>query len=191
MRKVENNCDRSSGRSRIGTCPPHHHHDKLPDCDRSSGRSRIGTKLIDVVVCRDRIAIVLRGDRGLEPLSRRSELIGRLIAIVLRGDRGLERVVADDDPVFVQHCDRSSGRSRIGTYHSPYHLKRQDCDRSSGRSRIGTVHQMRSNTRSLRSFFGAIEDWNISVCLLLQNTLRLRSFFGAIEDWNRIRRLLV
>ena len=41
--------------------PPNH-------CDRSSGRSRIGT--IFLLTCSDRvlIAIVLRGDRGLERL---------------------------------------------------------------------------------------------------------------------------
>ena len=107
-------CDRSSGRSRIGT-----RHSaralRASDCDRSSGRSRIGTPSIVSGALSLSIAIVLRGDRGLEQ-GRSSEL--------WHGKR---------------HCDRSSGRSRIGTRCNPKpHEPWKDCDRSSGRSRIGT-----------------------------------------------------
>ena len=111
------NCDRSSGRSRIGTgsfllfsgCAG-------TDCDRSSGRSRIGTQNLLHARQRDLIAIVLRGDRGLEqyhgpgikPHSALRSFFGAiedwnsnltpevgaaLIAIVLRGDRGLEHPI--------------------------------------------------------------------------------------------------
>ena len=60
-------------------------------CDRSSGRSRIGT------FC-----------NGTSPANMSS------IAIVLRGDRGLElyNLALIEDWI---DCDRSSGRSRIGT----------------------------------------------------------------------------
>ena len=37
----------------------------------------------------------------------------------------------------------------------------------------------------LRSFFGAIEDWNFQVGQRYVGGLQLRSFFGAIEDWNQ------
>ena len=59
------------------------------------------------------IAIVLRGDRGLE-LLRPGQVSSLCIAIVLRGDRGLEPLLAGRACFFL-HCDRSSGRSRIGT----------------------------------------------------------------------------
>ena len=60
------------------------------DCDRSSGRSRIGTHPRSRTTAPLQIAIVLRGDRGLEPAA--APIIGAgAIAIVLRGDRGLER----------------------------------------------------------------------------------------------------
>ncbi len=62
------------------------------------------------------IAIVFRGDRGLE-LSRCqvSKTILR-IAIVFRGDRGLELRLRLRLRLPLRHCDRLSGRSRIGTY---------------------------------------------------------------------------
>ena len=41
-----------------------------------------------------------------------------------------------------------------------------------------------SPDRILRSFFGAIEDWNLWGLVILADVLGLRSFFGAIEDWN-------
>ena len=40
---------------------------------------------------RESIAIVFRGDRGLEHLSRKPIALSFKIAIVFRGDRGLER----------------------------------------------------------------------------------------------------
>ena len=41
----------------------------MDDCDRSSGRSRIGTVRSSAMVIESPdIAIVLRGDRGLEPI---------------------------------------------------------------------------------------------------------------------------
>ena len=63
---------------------------------------------------RDEIAIVLRGDRGLEQFFLCLSQLRMSIAIVLRGDRGLERLMI----------------SGVGT------------------------------SSRLRSFFGAIEDWN-------------------------------
>ena len=41
-----------------------------------------------------------------------------------------------------------------------------------------------SMSRLLRSFFGAIEDWNNMLDHVEKLTPSLRSFFGAIEDWN-------
>ena len=60
-----------------------------------------------------------------------------------------------------------------------------DCDRSSGRSRIGTqIKEMVGVLEAkLRSFFGAIEDWN-PILRFIDIRIKLRSFFGAIEDWN-------
>ena len=61
------NCDRSSGRSRIGTLESYVEGLNPENCDRSSGRSRIGTKMAQSEKCiMPKIAIVLRGDRGLE-----------------------------------------------------------------------------------------------------------------------------
>ena len=61
------------------------------------------------------IAIVLRGDRGLEQdtIDFAHNLVK--IAIVLRGDRGLEQA-QKKARLDRQDCDRSSGRSRIGTW---------------------------------------------------------------------------
>ena len=108
-------------------------------------------------------------------------------------------------------CDRSSGRSRIGTETAATLTRSINCDRSSGRSRIGTASKStwEALRLRLRSFFGAIEDWNQSlkalghsqtqIAIVLRgdrgleqnyhhyNKTRgqgLRSFFGAIEDWN-------
>ena len=110
------------------------------------------------------IAIVLRGDRGLELYSVRPDHRASLIAIVLRGDRGLEQtptsqpldhpeiaiVLRGDRGLEQQNSDRAD---RV----------QSNCDRSSGRSRIGTRYHRESPrlVRELRSFFGAIEDWNL------------------------------
>ena len=69
-------------------------------CDRSSGRSRIGTLAVDLV-----------------------RVIAAHIAIVLRGDRGLEQSVLTRHILSGINCDRSSGRSRIGT--APHPLSSQ------------------------------------------------------------------
>ena len=157
-------CDRSSGRSRIGTCRCHWSSSQK-NCDRSSGRSRIGTK-----VTYPAIWISGHCDRS----SGRSR-IGTAV-------RTIDRPKVND-------CDRSSGRSRIGTW--AWKLSQQDslhiaivlrddrglelfsvsasavtafrnCDRSSGRSRIGTsfFRVSQAGYIELRSFFGTIEDWN-------------------------------
>ena len=87
------------------------------------------------------------------------------------------------------YCDRSSGRSRIGTtVDITSHTDQIDCDRSSGRSRIGTPRSRPGRKPGrLRSFFGAIEDWNIILNCCCVTHPKLRSFFGAIEDWNACR----
>ena len=61
------------------------------------------------------------------------------IAVALRGDRGLEQISRLRSMWNCQHCGRSSGRSRIGTKYidRPYQHP-SNCGRSSGRSRIGT-----------------------------------------------------
>ena len=64
-----------------------------------------------------------------------------MIAIVLRGDRGLEQFAPPEPQKLLPDCDRSSGRSRIGTAQL-----------------ICLVNCL----AKLRSFFGAIEDWNTS-----------------------------
>ena len=88
---------------------------KRGDCDRLSGRSRIGTFTAtpSCVTARklrssfgaiedwnrpqytseaaNSIAIVFRGDRGLEQLLRKQSELDEVIAIVFRGDRGLEQ----------------------------------------------------------------------------------------------------
>ena len=63
------------------------------------------------------------------------------------------------------------------------------CGRPSGRSRIGTRndHPIFEENLSLRSPFGAIEDWNTSDELEALKATQLRSPFGAIEDWNRTK----
>ena len=106
-------CDRSSGRSRIGTPKELGTAWIIFNCDRSSGRSRIGTRRISMMRSIVNIAIVLRGDRGLELLEYRLPS-GPSIAIVLRGDRGLELDLISEAGQAID-CDRSSGRSRIGT----------------------------------------------------------------------------
>ena len=118
---MPDDCDRSSGRSRIGTGKTLSASLSPGHCDRSSGRSRIGTEY---------------GKPGPR---------------------------AGED-----NCDRSSGRSRIGTGSiGTYHLCLRDCDRSSGRSRIGTKPPPKPKPpkKPLRSFFGAIEDWNLFVAI--------------------------
>ena len=71
-------------------------------------------------------------------------------------------------------------------------MRSLDCDRSSGRSRIGTLKQLADALGfKLRSFFGAIEDWNPPVATCRVGSGKLRSFFGAIEDWNPVVRILI
>ena len=108
------------------------------------------------------------------------------IAIVLRGDRGLEQFLIGVSQV-AEHCDRSSGRSRIGTCRvdipkdppSIAIVLRGDrgLERSSPWDQPQAPH-------GLRSFFGAIEDWNFAIGIPISTAIVLRSFFGAIEDWN-------
>ena len=109
-----------------------------------------------------RVAVALRGDRGLEPETdfepnpfslrspfgaiedwnaglRETSPVLALVAVALRGDRGLEQ----SSPRF-QCPNRAVG-----------------CGRPSGRSRIGTLLLLSPNSGAkLRSPFGAIEDWN-------------------------------
>ena len=109
------------------------------------------------------------------------------IAIVFRGDRGLERR-EDLSSEARKDCDRLSGRSRIGTTLSHALKTSLYCDRLSGRSRIGTKVSPSDIIQSgLRSSFGAIEDWNYAVSNVKVIVLVLRSSFGAIEDWNLAR----
>ena len=85
------------------------------DCDRLSGRSRIGTEDRASVLLSAVIAIVFRGDRGLEHGAVRDLSGDVTIAIVFRGDRGLEQFDEITAQLFGVHCDRLSGRPRIGT----------------------------------------------------------------------------
>ena len=110
--------------------------------------------------------------------------VAHVIAIVFRGDRGLERL-ARYKATGRKDCDRLSGRSRIGTTapvvaggyaplrssfgaiedwnHDGRSVARSfaHCDRLSGRSRIGTGGLSdKQKQEQLRSSFGAIEDWN-------------------------------
>ena len=85
------------------------------------------------------IAIVLRDDRGLELIPPIKTVFLPFIAIVLRDDRGLELEFNPLKQLIPPDCDRSSGRSRIGTVnYLTARSCRVYCDRSSGRSRIGT-----------------------------------------------------
>ncbi len=58
-------------------------------CGRPSGRARIGTGKLKPTSQVNQVAVVLRGERGLE-----LSLLGRArddaVAVVLRGERGLE-----------------------------------------------------------------------------------------------------
>ena len=88
------------------------------------------------------IAIVLRGDRGLEHGSCLIDYASLKITIVLRGDRGLEQVEEEFEPneitdiAIVLRGDR-------------------------GLEPFARSRGLRSPKRQLRSFFGAIEDWNL------------------------------
>ena len=86
------NCDRLSGRSRIGTRRASKKLSAIPYCDRLSGRSRIGTWMQMGQRDRQKIAIVFRGDRGLEHSGGGEGGDSSSIAIVFRGDRGLEPI---------------------------------------------------------------------------------------------------
>ena len=111
-------CGRPSGRSRIGTAPAIALSQRpSAGCGRPSGRSRIGTRSASKswrfvraklrssfgaiedwnwIFCQNvfqslGVAVVLRGDRGLEPKNVLScTLWVSAVAVVLRGDRGLE-----------------------------------------------------------------------------------------------------
>ncbi len=134
-------------------------------CGRPSGRARIGTLNASYKTLQTTVAVVLRGERGLEPNIGKGYILRYWVAVVLRGERGLER--------------------------KPWKPIRQ--------------------LLSLRSSFGASEDWNPSfivasktasklrnkVAVVLRGdqglepshadtklSLRLRSSFGAIKDWN-------
>ena len=81
-------------RSSFGAIEDWNHHlvihfKSIGYCDRLSGRSRIGTSFLNSITS-SRIAIVFRGDRGLEQLT----FLGFYHSF---------------------YCDRLSGRSRIGT----------------------------------------------------------------------------
>ena len=110
-------------------------------CDRSSGRSRIGTTY---GISAGEQTILRSFFGAIEDWNYLKELPEKVqkIAIVLRGDRGLEQDRIREIVNRVGYCDRSSGRSRIGTKSRPLGIVgSEDCDRSSGRSRIGTRSQ--------------------------------------------------
>ena len=86
------------------------------------------------------------------------------IAIVLRGDRGLEHQVGKWE---------STGEKTLRSFFGA--IEDWNCDDFVDFG-IGEI--------ALRSFFGAIEDWN-HYCHLQSQVKTLRSFFGAIEDWNQ------
>ena len=140
-------CGRPSGRSRIGTADNQTAQEAKKSCGRPSGRSRIGTRDCVGGVRMLVVAVVLRGDRGLE-LSKPA-----LLSVCDRG------------------CGRPSGRSRIGTC-----LVKNGIVGVKLRSSFGAIEdwnrlgQHLSRALSgLRSSFGAIEDWN---CYLLHSVLR-------------------
>ena len=109
----------------------------------------------------------------------------RTIAIVLRGDRGLEPKTTRDATRDATNCDRSSGRSRIGTRCSNLPLEttkiaivlRGDRGLEHARS-IGPVERIIAIV--LRGDRGL----ELPRSRLLAQSVALRSFFGAIEDWN-------
>ena len=155
-------------------------------CDRLSGRSRIGTSSITVENRALGIAIVFRGDRGLEQVQR-VLLRGRdRIAIVFRGDRGLEpdysplRVVIQIAIVFRGDRGLEPWCRYAAQNYNDY------CDRLSGRSRIGTSLVLRRNRSGLiaivfRGDRGLEQDLQC-----YRPLIPLRSSFGAIEDWNSL-----
>ena len=108
------------------------------------------------------IAIVFRGDRGLEPKLGLFLWANEVIAIVFRGDRGLEQVNCKHrSPLMVIAIVFRGDRGLELTFGSQPLL-----------------------TILLRSSFGAIEDWNNAGVDAGRLHCRLRSSFGAIEDWN-------
>ncbi len=109
------------------------------------------------------VAVVLRGDRGLEQFIVISQFHHH-VAVVLRGDRGLERLPEAGIVSSGERCGRPSGRSRIGTscgFSKNYDLEivavvlRGD----RGLEREG-LRRVVYSAALLRSSFGAIEDWN-------------------------------
>ena len=156
------NCDRSSGRSRIGTDRHEGSRVRVDDCDRSSGRSRIGTLL---------------------------RLVGREwvpIAIVLRGDRGLEPESLHSPPIPI-HCDRSSGRSRIGTAPSllcnGYGLLIAIVLRGDRGLEL-SIFKFNLIPESIAIVLRGDRGLEPEYIRDANKAGKLRSFFGAIEDWN-------
>ena len=112
------------------------------------------------------IAIVFRGDRGLEHLPDRAVLISKNIAIVFRGDRGLEPSFRSDfkdiqklRSSFGAIEDWNSNRGTQWSSHTIAIVFRGD----RGLERLQVLEGLERPER-LRSSFGAIEDWNISAC---------------------------
>ena len=131
-------CGRSSGRSRIGTT------NCWVSISPSQLRSLFGAiedwnscPFIDKI--RGRIAVALRGDRGLEPNTGNAPIVDLTIAVALRGDRGLELACEVGILGFVRL-----------------------------RSLFGAIEDWNLTCLCLclclrlRSLFGAIEDWNAS-----------------------------
>ncbi len=134
-----------------------------------------------------------------------------MVAVVLRGERGLEQHprcyccrtrtlrssfgASEDWNIFNQktgyseiRCGRPSGRARIGTLFC--HRCSQEflsCGRPSGRSRIGTlitaliaVTVLRCGRPSGRARIGT----PTAMSTTTRKLRMLRSSFGASEDWN-------
>ena len=132
-----------------------------PNCDRLSGRSRIGTRIAQA----NGGGGQLRSSFGaIEDWNcvKRQITKAWLIAIVFRGDRGLELELLRRLLTYLDYCDRLSGRSRIGTpmhraTHTPFTIAivfRGD------RGLEHPIDEDFGRNLRLRSSFGAIEDWN-------------------------------
>ena len=89
------------------------------------------------------VAVALRGDRGLEPLtSEEFEALEAIdVAVALRGDRGLE-----PNEQLLKH--------QLGKLRSPFGAI-EDWN-------LSAAFSANSEALTLRSPFGAIEDWNLS-----------------------------
>ena len=206
-------CGRPSGRSRIGTTAViSFDRSNIDCCGRPSGRSRIGTgSATDSEALEGRLRSPFGAIEDWNAPNHGSTRNSG-VAVALRGDRGLEHSQVGTPQPRYRGCGRPSGRSRIGTGMSmvvitpcrccgrPSGRSRigtgqgsaprclpPSCGRPSGRSRIGTYGNRRANhiLSSLRSPFGAIEDWNMVFSMQYLPRFELRSPFGAIEDWNR------